>query len=143
MGWGSWSQRSARVAPPANVEVLAHPGKTRYHPRIRNTSIRLQFRQARDKNGDLPGGYRPARCGKPNCAGWLLIAWGSWSHRAARVGPLANVEVAPLKTTLKSYPRMGIQPNIYNSNNPGTKTDSPRVDTAPHAVQTLTPTDNC
>ena len=52
--WGSQSQR--------------HPGKMRFHPRIRNPSIHLQPRQTGDDNVGPPGRCRPPRCGKPNLA---------------------------------------------------------------------------
>ena len=84
-----------RVASRDNVEVPPHPGRIGSHPHIRNISMFLQLQQPGDDNGDPPGRYRPARCGNPNPTGWLLIDWDSWSQRAARVAPLANVEVPP------------------------------------------------
>ena len=84
IGWGSWSQRAARVAPRDNVEVPPHPGRIRSHPRMINPSILLQLQQTGDENGNPAGRYRPTRCGNPNPTSWLLIGWGSWSQRAAR-----------------------------------------------------------
>ena len=66
---GSWSQRTARVAPRANAEVLPHPGMISSHPQVRNTSISLQIEQPGDENTDPPGRYRPARCGNPTPSG--------------------------------------------------------------------------
>ena len=102
--WGSWSQRAARVAPRAN-EVPPHRGSIVSHPRISNSSKSLQPQQPGDGNGDLPGRYRPARCGNSNPTGWLLIGWGSWSQRTARVSPRINVEVLPHPGRIKSQPR--------------------------------------
>ena len=95
IGWGSWSQRAARVALRADVDVLPHPGRIGSHPRIKNPSKSLQFQQPRDENGDPPRRYRPARCGNPNPNGWLLIGSGSWRQRGSRVAPRANVEIPP------------------------------------------------
>ena len=83
--WGSWSQRAARVASLANVEVPPHPGRIGSHLRIRNTSVSLHLEQPGDENAYLPGRYRPAQCGNPNHTSWLLIGWVSWSQRMARV----------------------------------------------------------
>ena len=58
------------------------------------------------ENGNPPGRYCPARCGNPNHTGWLLIGWGSWSQRAARVASPAKAEVAPLTGRLMSHPRI-------------------------------------
>ena len=41
IGWGSWSQLAARVAPLANAEVPLHPGRVGSHPQITNFSISL------------------------------------------------------------------------------------------------------
>ena len=85
----------------------AAPGEDKSsHRRIRNPSISLQLQQPGDENADPPGRYRPAGCGNPNPTGWLLIGWGSWSQRAARVAPPAKVEVAPLTGRLRSHPRI-------------------------------------
>ena len=92
--------------PSDNVEVPPHPGRTGSRPRIINPSISLQFQQPGDENGDFPGRYRPARCGNPNPTHRLLIGWGSWRQRAARVSPRANVEFAPLTRKIRSHPRI-------------------------------------
>ena len=42
----------------------------------------------------------------PMAGGWLLIGWGSWNQRAARVVPATKVEVASLTGRLRSYPRI-------------------------------------
>ena len=106
IGWGSSSQRVARIAPRDNAEVTPHPGRIRSHLRIRNPLISLRLQQPGDGNDDLLGRYGPARCRNPNPVGWLLIGWGSWSLRAARVAPLANVEVPPHPGRVGSYPRI-------------------------------------
>ena len=51
-----------------------HPGRVISHPRVINPSIHLQTQQTGDKNGDLPGRYRPARCGNPNSGAHHLWA---------------------------------------------------------------------
>ena len=40
-------------------------------------------------------------------------------------------------------PDQKILPYLYNSNNPGTKTEISRVDTAPQGVETPTPLGDC
>ena len=55
-GWGSWSQRATRIAPPAKVEVAPLTGKLRSHPRIINRSISLQFQQTGAKVDSAPHG---------------------------------------------------------------------------------------
>ena len=89
IGWGSWSQRAARVAPRVNVEVSPHPGRMRCHPRIITISISLRLQQIGNENRDPLGRYCPARCGNPNATGWLLIGRRSWSQRAAGIAPRA------------------------------------------------------
>ena len=66
----------------------------------------------------------------------MLIGWGSWSQRAARVAPLAEVEVSSLTGRTRSHPRIRNFPYLYNSKNPETKTVIPPVDTAPHGMET-------
>ena len=73
----------------------AEPGEHNFQSRIRYPSISLQLQHPGDENADPLGRYRPAGCGNPSPTGWLLIGWGSWSQRAARVTPLANVKVSP------------------------------------------------
>ena len=82
------------------------------HPRMRNISIYVQLRQPGDENGDHPGRYRPAGCGNSNPTGWLLIRWGSWSQRAARVSSRVNVEVSPHPGRMRSRLRIR-NPSIF------------------------------
>ena len=110
----------ARVAPRVSAAVLSLPERIRSHPQVRNPSISLQLQQPGDVNADHPGRYRPAGGGHPNPTGWLLIGWGSWSQRAARVVPRVNAEVPPHPGRIISYPRFKNLPNICNSNKPGT-----------------------
>ena len=70
-GRGSWSQRTARIAPRANVEVPPHPGRIRSHPQIRKPSTTCTLQQRGDENRDLSSRYRPARCVNPN-SHWLI-----------------------------------------------------------------------
>ena len=93
------------------VEVPPHPGRIISRPRIINLSISLQLQQPGDENADPPGRYRPAGCGNPNPTGWLLIGWGSWSKRTARVAPLAIDDVPPHTGRIRFYPRI-INPPI-------------------------------
>ena len=65
----------------------------------------------------------------------LLVGWGSWSQRTARVAPRDNVKVAPLTGRIRSHPRIRNLAYIYICNNPGTKMEIPRIDTAPHGVE--------
>ena len=111
IGWGSLSQRAARVAPRDNVDVLPHPGRIGSHLRIKNLPKSLQLQQAGDENGDPPGQYYPARCGNPNPTGLLLISWGSMNQREASVAPLDNVEVPSHPGRIGSCPPM-ITPSL-------------------------------
>ena len=106
IGWSSWSQRAARVATRANGEVPPNPGRISSPPRVRNHSTSVQLQLTRNENEDPPGRYRSAGGRNPNLTGWLLIGGGSWSQRAARVAPLANVDIPPHSTRITFYPRM-------------------------------------
>ena len=97
---------AARVAPLANVDVPPQPGRIRFYPRMINPSIPLQLQQTGDENRDRPGRYLPARCGNPNPTGWLLIGWGLWNQRAARVASRASAEVPPHQGKISSHPRI-------------------------------------
>ena len=103
MGWRSWSQHTARVAPRANVEVSPHPGRIIFHPRLRNSFTPLQLQHTGEENGDPPGRYRPARCGNAYPTDWLLIGWGSCVQRAARVAPRDNVGVPTHPRRISSH----------------------------------------
>ena len=81
-------------------------------PSLNDKSIYLQLQQLGDEYGDPPGRYRPTRCGKHKQTDWLLIGRGSWSQRAARFFPRANVEVAPLTGRLRSIPASKIFPYL-------------------------------
>ena len=109
---GTWRKRASRVTPRHNVKVPPHPRRIGSHPRIRNTSVSLHLGQSGDENAYLPDRYRPARCGNPNHAIWLLIGSGSWSQRMARVAPRANAEVAPLTGRLRSHLQIR-NPSMY------------------------------
>ena len=104
IGWGSWSQRAARVATWPNAEVSPNPGRISSPPRVRNHSTSVQLQLTRNENEDPPGRYRSAGGRNPNLTGWLPIGGGSWSQRAARVAPLANVEVPPHPSRIMRCP---------------------------------------
>ena len=95
IGWGSSSQRAARVAPRIYAVVPPHPGRIRSHPRVSNPSTSLQLQISGDVKANLRGRYRPAGCGNPCPTGRLLIGWGFRSLLAARVAPRANTAVPP------------------------------------------------
>ena len=88
------------------MDVLPRRARITFYPRMKNPSIPLQLRQPWDDNGDRPGLRRSVRCGHPNPIGWLLIAYGSWGQRAARVSPRDNVEVPPHPGKIRSHPRI-------------------------------------
>ena len=68
-----------------------------------HTSTTLTTRGRKQRShGSIP----PRTVWEPNPAGWLLIGWGSWSQGAARVTPLANVEVPPHPRRIGSSPRI-------------------------------------
>ena len=92
--------------PSGNAEVPPHPGRISSHPRVSNPSIYIQLQRPGDQNPDPPGRYLPAGCGNPNPTGWLLIGWGSWSQRAARVSSWGNVEVPPHPERIGSHARI-------------------------------------
>ena len=73
IGWGSWSQRAARVATWPNAEVSPNPGRISSPPRVRNHSTSVQLQLTRNENEDPPGRYRSAGGRNPNLTGWLLI----------------------------------------------------------------------
>ena len=54
IGRGSWSQRTAKVAPRDSVEVPSHPGRIGSHPQLRNSSISLQLHHPGEKTGIPP-----------------------------------------------------------------------------------------
>ena len=83
-----------------------------------NPSIHLQLQQTGDENGGSPGRYIPARCGNPK-----LI-------EGRRAGATLGGEDAILGSEILPY--------TYNSNKTRTKTVAPRVDTAPHVLETPT-----
>ena len=105
--------------------------------------ISLQLQQSGDENGHLPGRHRPARWRKPCLLGWLLIGSDSRSQRTARVAPWHNVEISPHPGRIGIISGSEIRPYLYNSNEPGTKTQIPRVDTAPRGVETPTQLAGC
>ena len=72
-GWGSWSQRATRIAPPAKVEVAPLTRRLRSYPRIRTFSISLQLQPTGDQDGDPKSRYRLTWCGNPNQGTPLLI----------------------------------------------------------------------
>ena len=103
-----------------------HSGWIRFYPRKSTPSIHVQLHQPGDENRDCLGRYRPARCGNLNPTVWLLIGWGSWSQRVARVAPLTNVDHPP-HSGIRFYPWMKSlsiraqlhQPGVENRDRPG------------------------
>ena len=136
IGLGSWSQRTARVASLANVEVPPHPARIGSHPRIINPSIQLQLQQTGDGNSEPRGRYHPGWYGKPNPTGLLMIGWGSWSQRAARVSPRGNVEVQPHPGSIGSHPRIRNPSISLQPKQPDDENGDPPVDAAPQGVET-------
>ena len=140
IGWGSWSQRAARVPPRANAEVPPHPGRVNSHPLIRNPDISLQLQQPGDGNLDPPGSIPPRRVWKPR-SHWVIAdylrlmdpARGQSFPSGQRRGPAAPGE--------DKFPSPG-QEIFYESTTP-TKTQISRVDTAPQGMKTPTPLGDC
>ena len=69
--WGSWTQRDARVAPRANVEVPPNPGSTRSHPRNINPSNLFTVTNRRRK-GRFHRSILPHTVWEPQ-PHWLII----------------------------------------------------------------------
>ena len=75
IGWGSWSQLAAGVAPRANIEVPPLPRRIWSHRRIRNPSISLQLQPTGIKTAiprvdTAPHGVEP----KPRVKGrWMPV----------------------------------------------------------------------
>ena len=75
IGLGSWSQRAARVARLANVEVPPHPGRIGSYPRIRNPSIYPQLTPTTwGRERGFPGSIPPRRVCKPQ-SHWVMADW--------------------------------------------------------------------
>ena len=99
----------------------------------------------RGRKRRFPGSIPPRRVWKPQLL-WAIADWLGLSQRTAGLAPRANAEVPPHTGRISCHPqiiRSEILPYVYNSNNPGTKTQIPRVDTAPRGVETPTPLAGC
>ena len=120
---GRGAARAAGGAPRGNPTIPTHPGRRGPHPRPRSPSLYLQLRQLADEDGDPPGRHRRARCGNPNPTDRLLIAWGS------RIKPTLAGDNGVPSSDHKSFHTC--------------TTVIPRVDTAPHGVETPTPPNDC
>ena len=131
--------------------VKRHSGRIRSHPWVRNPSIRLQLGRTGNENGSPPGRYRSARCGNPKLGDYHLnmeqfVAEFSAYRVRDPVRQRCSVETwfsKQQKGVRGSSDTRGGQETeilsyIYNSIEPETKTVTPRVDTTPHGVETLT-----
>ena len=94
---------------------------------VKNPSISLQLQQPGAVQKTLLGRYRPTGWVNPSPTGRLLISWGSWSQRGARVAPRANAAVPPQPGRIHSHPQvrnpsMSLQAQLtgdVNANPPG------------------------
>ena len=93
--------------------------------------------KTKDEDADPPGRYRFPRCGNVNRIDGLLIRWGSWSHRAARVSPRDNVEVPPIprEASVLCPDQTSFYISITNLSKLGTKSGILRVEYAPHVME--------
>ena len=127
IGWSSWSQRTARVAPRDNAEVPPHPGGIRSHPRIRNLYVSLQLPTTRGRKRRSPGSIPPRRMSKSQLH-WVIADWlglmeparGESCPSGQRRGPAAPREGRVLSPDQKS-----LHISTANSHNPRTKWGSP------------------
>ena len=127
IGWGLLSQRVVRDAPRANAVVPPHLRRKMSHPPVRNPSISLQLQQPGAVQKHLPVQYRPTGWVNPSPTGRLLIGWGFWSQRGARVAPRANAAVPLQPGKIRSHPQvrnpkisLNVQlPGDVNANPPG------------------------
>ena len=135
-----WGHRAARVASRANAEVPPHPGRIRSHPRIRNPSIPLQLHQPGNENDDPPGSIPPRRVWKPQ-PHWVIADWLELIMEPARGESFPSGQrrgpATPGEDRLP-IPGSEILPYLYNSRNPGTQTQIPRIDIASQGVETPT-----
>ena len=115
IGWGLWSQRAARVAPPAKVAVPPDPERIMFYPRMRSPSTSLQLQQRGDENRDRPGRYRAAGCRNPTpLTDWLGLtepARGENCPSGQRRGPAAPGKGKATSPDQKSF-HTSITPTI-------------------------------
>ena len=101
------------------------------HPRIQHPSIKLKLRQHGNKTGQPPP--RKVRKLGPN---WLIDdfagASGASARRELRVWTTVRSHCIRERDSLIRRSEI-----VYNANNPGTKTDITRSDTAPQGVKPL------
>ena len=124
------------IFPSGQRRGLAAPGEDNSRPGSETLAYLYNCNIARTKTEICRARHRHARCGNPNPTGWLLIGGGLWRKRAARFSSRDNVEASPHPGRIGSHPRIKILPYLHNSNNKGTKTEIPRLDTAPRCVET-------
>ena len=68
----------------------------------------------------------------------MPVRWSTWTQRAARVRPRDDIEVSPSSGRTRFQRGSEILRNVYNSYHLAMKTEIPRVDIAPHGVETPT-----
>ena len=139
IGWGFWSQRAARVAHRANAAVPPQLGRIRSHPQVRNLSIYLQFQQPGGVQKSVPVRYHPTGWVNPSPTGRLLIGWGFWSQRGARVAPRANAAVPLQPGKIRSHSQVRNPKTSLHVQLPGDVNANPRVNKARQGVKTPVP----
>ena len=80
---------------------------------------------------------------KPQPHLWLLIGWGSCIQCGESYRSGQRRDPAAPGDDKVSSPEFEILPYLFDSNNPRVKAEIPRVDTAPHGVETPTPLADC
>ena len=117
-------QRGGPVEP--GDDKVPPPDNKSFHKPITPTT--------RGRKRTYPGLIPPRKVWKPKPNGQFMIGWGLWTQRTARVVPRDNGEVllASGDDKLPSLENKTFYTCTTNCNQPGRKTDTPRVDTAPH-----------
>ena len=128
--------------PTGQLRSPAAPGEDRLSSADKKSFYECTIRNPGDGSGDPAGRYRPERRGNLHASGWLLIGRGSWRQRARRFAPLANFEDLSHPETIWSH-QMRNSSTSLNLSYQEAETEIPRVDSAPHGVETPTPLVGC
>ena len=121
-----------------------HPWKEKFPSADQKSFHMYTTPTTRGRKCTPPRSIPPRTVWKPQ-PHWHLADWLGLMEPARRESCLSSQRrrpAAPGKDEVPS-PDQKILPYLYNANKPGTKTQIPRVDTAPHGVDTPTPLAGC
>ena len=74
IGWGSWRQHAARIAPRDNSQVLPHLRIIKDLSADHKSFLTMYNSNNPETRTDSPDRYRPAKCGNPNPSPWFTMA---------------------------------------------------------------------